>query len=144
MPHSHTQITLHVIYSTKDRAKSIPRGSQRRLWEFIGGICRNLGIIALEIGGVEDHVHMLLQIPATTAVADAVSKIKANSSRWAHRNALDFSWQDGYGAFSVSASAIPAVIRYIRNQEAHHRKQSFRDEWTAILKRHGMEPDSSD
>ena len=86
-----------------------------------------------------DHAHFLVQIPATLTLAKAVATIKANSSRWAHEQGHKFSWQEGYGAFSVSASVVPTVVRYIQNQEAHHRKMSFEEEFVASLKKHGVE-----
>ena len=144
MPHAHTQITVHAIFSTKDRTTSIPEAFQRRLWEFMAGICRNLRILALEIGGMDDHAHLLLQVPAKMSVAEAISKIKSNSSRWAHKQGMRFDWQEGYAAFSVSASSVPTVARYIRNQKAHHRKISFREEWAAILRKHGLEVDEGE
>jgi hypothetical protein len=85
---------------------------------------------------------LLLQIPVTIAVSKAVSAIKANSSRWANEQGKDFSWQRGYGLFSVSHSTIPAVVRYIQNQEIHHRKMSFEAEFVGFLKKHELEFDA--
>jgi REP element-mobilizing transposase RayT len=92
-----------------------------------------------EIGGMEDHIHLLLQIPPTTALSKAISIIKANSSRWTGDK---FSWQQGYAAFSVSASNVPAVARYMKNQKTHHRKMGFDDEFLALLKKHGVQFDA--
>lgn len=142
MPHTYTQNTIHVVFSTKNRVKAIPKEWQPKLWAYAAGICRNHAIIPLEIGGAADHAHLLIQVPATIALADAVSTIKSNSSRWTRvKGRRRFEWQQGYGAFSVSASSIPAVTRYIQNQETHHRKMSFEEEWLALLKKHGLEFD---
>ena len=93
------------------------------------------------IGGIEDHIHMLIELPPTIAVAEAVRTIKSNSSKWVNELGRSFAWQKGYGAFSVSASNIAAVERYIRNQEQHHRKMTFEDEFIGFLKKHGIEFD---
>jgi putative transposase len=92
----------------------------------------------IEIGGMEDQIHLLVQIPPTVTLSKAVTTIKANSSRWM---GAKFSWQQGYAAFSVSASNIPTVSRYIKNQKAHHRKMGFDDEFLALLKKHGVQFD---
>jgi REP element-mobilizing transposase RayT len=90
---------------------------------------------------MEDHIHMLLQFPPTLMVADAIREIKANSSRWMSREIGSFAWQQGYGGFGVSKSNIAAVVRYIRNQEQHHRRMTFEEEFIALLKKHGIEYD---
>jgi REP element-mobilizing transposase RayT len=90
---------------------------------------------------MEDHLHLLIQIPPVLPLSKAVATIKANSSRWSSEEGHKFSWQQGYGAFSVSASVIPAVERYIRNQEQHHKKMDFNAEFVALLKKHGIEFD---
>src|SRR5216683_3059142 len=99
------------------------------------------GIFVHAIGGVEDHAHFLIQLPPVMALAKAVATIKSNSSRWANEEGHKLAWQQGYGAFSVSASIVPAVVRYIQNQEAHHRKMSFDEEFVALLRKHGVEYD---
>lgn len=142
MPHTYAQNTVHVVFSTKNRVKAIPKMLQPKLWAYASGICRNHRIVPVEIGGTDNHIHALIQIPATVTLADAVSTMKSNSSLWARRQRNAFAWQEGYGAFSVSASAVPAVVKYIRNQEAHHRKMNFEEEWFALLKKHGIEFDS--
>jgi putative transposase len=96
-------------------------------------------MIALAVGGTEDHVHLLFHLPPKLALAKAVLLLKSNSSKWMGEQGREFSWQEGYGAFSVSSSNLNAVIRYIQNQEAHHRKISFEEEFRAILERHGVE-----
>ena len=94
-----------------------------------------------EIGGVEDHVHLLFHLPPSLALARAVTLFKSNSSKWMNESGSKFAWQEGYGAFSVSASNLAAVVKYIQDQECHHRKISFEDEYLALLKKHGVEFD---
>jgi len=94
-----------------------------------------------EIGGVEDHVHLLFHLPPSLALARAVTLFKSNSSKWMNESVGKFAWQEGYGAFSVSASNLAAVVKYIQDQENHHRKISFEDEYLALLKNHGVEFD---
>jgi putative transposase len=136
--HTYAQNTIHLVFSTKERRKSIPHEFQSRLWAYTAGICKNHSIFVHAIGGSDDHVHLLIQIPATLSLAKAVATIKSNSSRWAHEQGQPLAWQQGYGAFSVSASNIPAVLRYVQTQESHHRKISFEDEFLALLKKHGV------
>jgi len=90
---------------------------------------------------LDDHIHLLIQIPPAIALAKAVMGIKANSSRWAREESHDLEWQRGYGAFSVSASLVPAVLKYVRTQDAHHKKMSFEEEFLGLLKKHGIEYD---
>ena len=119
---------------------------QTRLWPYLGGIARENKIKALSIGGVEDHVHMLVGIPSTISISKAVQLIKGNSSKWIHEtfiNHRDFEWQEGYAAFGVSISGIDETIKYIENQTEHHRKKDFKEELRAFLKRHGLEFEDS-
>lgn len=134
MAHTLVQNLLHVVFSTKQRRRLIARDKLGRTWAYLAGICKQEKIFVHEIGGMEDHVHMLIQLPQTMALSDAILKIKAGSSKWMGRR---FSWQRGYGAFSVSKSNVNAVIRYIRNQEAHHKRMTYDDEFIALLK-HGV------
>lgn len=141
MSHTFARIHVHVIFSTKERKRLIPKTIQPRLWSYMVGICRNKGIEAIAINGIDNHVHALFHLPTTMTVAKAVNVLKSNSSRWMSDQGRKFAWQDGYGAFSVSESNTSAVIDYIRNQEKHHRKRSFEEEYLEFLKKHGFKYD---
>ena|SRR5690242_11310523 len=141
MSHTYAQNVVHVVFSTKDRYKAINGEFRPKLWAYVRGICRKLDIYVHSIGGMEDHIHLLIQVPPVLTLSKAVATIKANSSRWASAQGHKFAWQKGYGAFSVSASIIPVVVRYIQNQEAHHKKMNFEAEFVALLKKHGVDFD---
>ena len=134
----------HCVFSTKERPPLITPVLRERLWPFLGGIARQNRMKAIEIGGVADHVHLLLSLPATMAIAKAMQLIKGGSSKWVHETFPEqrlFTWQEKYGAFTVSASRVDSVVEYIKGQEAHHRKQTFQDEFLALLKKHRVEYD---
>jgi REP element-mobilizing transposase RayT len=144
MGHRFTSLFTHLIFSTKDRVPFLDSELAPECWAYIGGIVENIGGRRIEIGGVSDHLHLLLDMPATMALSDCVRTIKANSSKWIHEKwprRSKFHWQQGYAAFSVSRSAVDRVIRYIRNQEKHHRRVTYQDEVRQFLKQHGMECD---
>jgi putative transposase len=141
MSHAYSQISIHLVFSTKDRRKLIGKHHQPLLWSYLAGICQKDGIFVHAIGGTEDHIHLLIQIPPSLPLAKAVNVLKSSSSKWASVKGFSFAWQDGYAAFSVSASNIPAVLRYIETQEAHHRKLTFDEEFLALLKKHNVEFD---
>ena len=133
MPHSYVSSVFHIVFSTKQRMQLIPADRQSRLWNYLAGIALNHGIQVLAVGGTEDHVHMLVVLPADTALSDAVRTLKTNSSRWVRQTDRLFAWQEGYGAFSVSPSQLERVKQYIANQPAHHATRSFEDEFLAML-----------
>lgn len=142
MPRTFVNLAVHIIFSTKHRQPWIAEEIAPRLYSYIGGIARSERAVLDRAGGVEDHVHLLLSLPATLSVADANRIIKTNSSKWIHDTypALRaFGWQDGYAAFSVSLSNMEAVRRYIDGQREHHRTMSFRDELVMFLRKHGIE-----
>ena len=141
MPHTYSQNYLHVVFSTKERRKLITKEFQPKLWSYMAGIGRNNDFLVLANGGMEDHAHLLIQLPATLTLAKAVQLLKGSSSKWANEHGREFSWQEGYGAFGVSKSNINAVIKYITNQEKHHRKITFEEEFIAFLEKHGIEYD---
>ena len=138
---SFTQLGYHVVFATKFRKTWIKPDKQSRIYQYVGGIVRDFGGSLLEIGGIEDHVHLLVNIPPTLTVSDAVRTIKASSSKWIHEHhVLDsrFTWQKGYAAFTVSYSHRPAVAHYIQTQEQHHKTLSFREEYMELLRRHNI------
>ena len=144
MAHTFTELLSHVIFSTKGRVASIDDELRPRLHSYIGGIIRELGGSAIAVGGTADHVHVLLRLPPSVSMSDAMRVVKTNSSRWVHEttpNLGSFAWQTGYGAFSVSESNRQAVIDYVGNQEEHHRRTSFQEEYLAFLQRHGVDYD---
>jgi putative transposase len=141
LSHTYVQNVIHIVFSTKERRKTIPSDMKERFWSYIAGICKHEKIFVHAIGGMEDHIHLLLQIPPTITLAKAVLAVKSNSSRWLKQQVHEFAWQEGYGAFSVSKSNIVAVVRYIQDQEKHHKKMSFEEEFMALLKKHGVEYD---
>lgn len=141
MSHTFDKNYVHIVFSTKGRCKTISKEIQGRLWPYIAAIGRNHGMDVLEVGGIENHAHVLIQLPARLPLSKAVLLLKSNSSKWMGEHGIKFAWQEGYGAFSVSASNVVAVVRYIVNQEKHHRKISFEDEYLALLKKHGVKFD---
>jgi REP element-mobilizing transposase RayT len=143
MPNTYTNLLYHIVFSTKDRKPLITVDLQEELYKYIGGLIRAEGGVQLEIGGVADHIHILAKFKPAIAVADMLNKIKANSSKWAHekKHRFEFGWQLGYAAFTVSESQVEHVCQYIRNQEEHHRRQSYQEEFVALLERHGVEYD---
>jgi len=124
MPSTHLSLHYHIIFSTKDRVPIIASEWRHRLHAYIGGVVRNIGGIPEAVGGVDDHIHVL-GLRATHCLADAVRDLKAVSSRWVHEqiSVADFAWQEGYGAFTVSASQRMQVLNYIPRQEEHHRNE---------------------
>ncbi len=132
---------IHLVYSTKHRQHWIDRSLRNDLFAYQAGIFKEWDSPALVIGGVEDHVHTLFALSKNHALIKIIEEVKKGSSKWMKidgpRNP-DFSWQTGYGAFSVSQSNFDAVRQYIENQEEHHRKMTFEDEFRALLRRHGI------
>jgi putative transposase len=144
MAHTFTNLLTHIIFSTKDRAPYIDAELKPEIHAYLGGMVREIKGKAYIINGTADHVHLLVSLPPTIALSEAMKIIKANSSRWVGdkwRSRRDFGWQTGYGAFSVSKSNVPGVIKYIQNQEEHHRKISFKEELIEFLRKHEIEYD---
>jgi REP element-mobilizing transposase RayT len=144
MPHSFCSSLYHCVFSTKERRPLIVSDLQPRLWNFIGGVARERGCKSLIVGGMPDHVHILLSLPSTIAVADAMREIKHGSSLWMHEmiQSPHFAWQEGYGAFSIGWKQLEATVAYIEQQTEHHKKRDFQEEFLAMLKMHQIECDS--
>jgi len=139
-----TNLVYHAIFSTKGREPVIVPEFRAEMHQYMGGIIKGENGILLQIGGMSDHIHMVIKLKPVHALSEIMRKVKAGSSKWINdqnRLADKFAWQEGYGAFTVSESQIPATIRYVREQEKHHRKLSFKDELLLILERHRVKYD---
>jgi len=144
MANTYTALHYHIVFSTKNRQPLIGPEVRERIWAFLGGIARANKATALCIGGTADHIHLLIMVPAAVALSKMVQLLKGESSKRTHETfpqVPNFAWQDGYGAFTVSKSQIPEVIRYIQGQEEHHRVKTFQEEYLGFLERHGIEYD---
>ena len=144
MAHTHRNHYFHLIWSTKNRKRLIEDSWRERLYQYIGGTIRNQGSGLIEIGGVSDHVHLLIQMGNLDNYSSLIRMIKADSSKWIHKewkDKKDFAWQEGYGSFAISYSHTDAVREYIKNQEEHHRKVSFETEYIRILEKNGVKYD---
>ena|SRR2546429_5889884 len=130
MANTYSSLYYHIIFSTKNRVKSIQPEIEKRVWAYIGGVARKHRVTALQVGGIEDHIHALVMAPPTMAPSQMAQFWKGDSSKWIHQEfpALrELAWQDGYGAFTVSKSNLSEVIHYIENQREHHRKKTFQE-----------------
>jgi putative transposase len=145
MPQSLTQIYLHIVFSTKDRRPFLQNAAVRdEAHHFLGGTCNRLECPVLRVGGAADHVHILCRLGRKISVADLVKELKRESSQWLKTKSsdlTDFYWQRGYGAFSVSPGHIEGLRNYITNQEEHHRKETFQEEFRRLLTKYGLEWD---
>jgi len=141
-----TFLGMHFVFSTKNRVPLLDNTIHERLFSYIGGIIRELGGKLIEINSMPEHIHFYAYMPKTVSVSKFMEIVKTNSSKWVHDsfpNKDKFGWQDGYGAFSVSKSAEDTVIQYIRNQQEHHRKKSFQEEFIEFLNKHGIKYDEN-
>jgi REP element-mobilizing transposase RayT len=143
MSSTHLSLHYHLVFGTKHHTPAIAAEWRERLHAYLGGAVKTLGGIPEVVGGVADHVHLLVGLRATHCLADVLRDIKRVSSLWVHETIGDnsFAWQDGYGAFTVSASQLPVVRRYIERQEEHHRTRTFREEYVELLRKSGVEYD---
>jgi len=139
MSHTYSAHFVHVVFSTKDRKNLISSERQRKLFAYLGGITRKLGSSMLAVGGTSNHVHLLITIPPTIRLAEIVQKVKGSSSHWLGEQGVQFEWQKGYGAFSVSPSMLSTVQAYIQGQEEHHRKRNYEAEFLALLQKSGVQ-----
>ena len=144
MAHTFTHLLTHIIFSTKERRPLLDADLKARLFPYLGGIIRAHDGKALIINGPTDHVHILASLAAKHSLSDLMRELKADSTGWVHKifpRQKSFAWQIGYGAFSVSHSNSAEVEKYIADQEEHHRKSSFQEEFVAFLKKHEIEYD---
>jgi REP element-mobilizing transposase RayT len=142
MANTFTCLEYHMVFSTKNREPWLRIDVQERIWAYLGGIAGQNDMKPLLIGGVDDHVHMLISVPPNIAVSEALKRLKGGSSGWIKQNipgCRGFGWQDGYGAFTLSKSQEPGVKDYIRKQREHHRVKTFLEEYRALLDRHGIQ-----
>lgn len=145
MAHSFISQLLHCVFSTKERRPLITPELQPRLYSYIGGIARKHKMKLMATGGIEDHIHLLVSLPSTLSIAQALQLIKGGSSKWVHDTFAEhrqFEWQEGYGAFSIGISDVERTIDYINNQAEHHKKQDFKSEFVVFLKKHGIDYDA--
>lgn len=140
---TYSKLHVHMVFGTKHALPIIQREWRDNLHRYLGGCVRTAGGVPVSVGGVADHVHILAGIRPVHCISDVLRDIKSASSRWVHSEIgrMDFGWQDGFGAFSVSVNDVPMVRSYIENQEAHHRTRTFREEYIAFLNDHGIEFD---
>jgi putative transposase len=141
MASTYLSLHYHIVFGTKDRMPLIDASWRPRLHEYMGGVIHGLGGIPEKIGGVADHVHLLVGLKSTHCLADVVRELKKASTAWVHQSVErgeKFSWQNGYAAFTVSAPSRDAVREYIAGQEEHHRVKSFREEFVAMLEKAGI------
>ena len=141
MPQSLSQVILHLIFSTKNREPWLDADVRPRMHAYLATICRDLDAEAFRVGGVADHVHLVVTLPRTLSQSALVEEIKKLSSKWI--KGLDpkyrqFYWQRGYGAFSLGRSQLDAVVKYVSEQEEHHRKVTFQDEFRRVLTKYGV------
>jgi putative transposase len=141
MPQSYASLYYHLIFSTRNRLPLLTEEIAQRLYEYIGGIFGQHGGALIAAGGIEDHIHLLACISRQQSVSDALRIVKAGSSAWIHDtfpSMSSFAWQNGYGAFTVSASNIEHVTQYIANQKEHHQRLTFQEEFVRFLKKHDV------
>ena len=144
MANTYTAVHVHLVFSTKNRERWITPEIEDAVWSYLGGICRTHGIKALHIGGVEDHVHLLVGLPPTVALSECMRRLKGESSKWISEKwpaMRGFSWQDGYGAFSIGKSQVADTIRYIGRQREHHAVTTFEEEYRKFVVMHDLPVD---
>jgi REP element-mobilizing transposase RayT len=145
MSQSLAQVYLHIIFSTKNRAAFFQNKQFReRLHGYLAGACKNLDSPSIIVGGVEDHLHILCRLSRTGSIATLIRELKRESSKWVKAERSDltaFAWQSGYGAFSISPGHVAALKQYIANQEEHHRREGFQEEFRRLCKKYGLQID---
>jgi len=142
MGNSYISCNIHCVFSTKNHQKWLNPEMREQLFPYQGGIARDRGFKLIKSGGVEDHIHLLISLPSTLTIAQAIQYLKGGSSKWIHDkfpNMKDFSWQEGYGAFTIGISQLENTIVYINKQVEHHKKKTYREELIEILNLHGIQ-----
>ena len=144
MANTYMALYYHIVFSTKNRVAYIKPEIESRVWAYIGGVAHAHKMTALQVGGIEDHIHALVMAPAALSPSQIARYLKGDSSKWVHGEFPELrgsAWQDGYGAFTVSKSNLPDVIRYIESQREHHRQRTFQEEYLEFLDKHGIDYD---
>lgn len=144
MANTYSNLFYHIVFSTKGRHPWITQDIEERVWAYIGGIARKHEMIAIQVGGMDNHAHAFISAKPKVAPSEIAQHIKGESSKWIHETFPDlkgFAWQDGFGVFSVSKSNVADVVGYIKNQREHHKKQTFEDEYISLLKLKGIDFD---
>src|ERR1051326_6759694 len=144
MPQSLSQVILHIVFSTKDRRPFLDPSIRPRMHAYLATVCRDCGCEAYRVGGVADHVHIAARMGRTISQADLLEKIKKTSSAWIKTQGKQFQsffWQSGYGSFSIGQSQLDDLIRYVNNQETHHRTKTFQEEYRELLLKYNVEFD---
>ena len=141
MPNTYSALYTHLVFSTKLRRPVLDAEFRGRMFEYMGGIARNISCALVGAGGVEDHVHLLVRRHPSVCESDVMRDVKSNSSRWLKQFVADFAWQDGGGAFSVGPQDTGAVLEYLSTQEEHHRAETFEVEYVKFLKKYEIEYD---
>ncbi len=137
--HTYSSLLVHCVFSTKERMNIIR--DPQHLWRYLAGIARGKEIPLVVAGGTKNHVHLLLDLPTTMPIAQALQHLKGSSAHWLNSHERPFAWQQGYGAFAIGQSQRETVLAYIANQEDHHKKYSFEQEFVSLLKRYGIQYD---
>lgn len=144
MANTYSHCYNHFVFSTKNRVGYIDPNIENRVWAYIGGIARKHKLTALQVGGVDDHIHALVSSPPSVSPSQIAQWLKGESSHWIHQEFVglsNFGWQDGYGVFSVCKSHAQKVIDYINKQREHHKEKSYEEEYIQLLELHGIEYD---
>ena len=142
MPNTYTQFNMHIVFSVKNRENFLSEKIRLELFRYIAGIINNKNHYSLAVNGHKDHVHLFFEYNPSFSVSDLIRDIKSGSSKWLNEQHVvpgKFSWQEGYGGFSYSKSQRDVVINYIMNQEEHHKKKTFKDEYLKLLQDFGIE-----
>jgi putative transposase len=144
MANTYAALFYHIAFSTKSRVEFIRPDVEERIWAYLGGVARHHKMTPIQIGGIEDHLHALVMARPTLTPFEIAKYLKGDSSKWIREefpDLLNFGWQDGYAAFTVSKSNVPSVVSYIQNQRAHHQTQTFQAEYLEFLKKHAVSYD---